>query len=189
MAAFTTYALFDPVTGEMRYVGKTAQGVAVRMNEHRSCARMGKRTHLYCWIRSLAKSGYEPRCEVLGTYQTEREMNEAEVSLIAEYRGMARLVNHVGGGEGVSGWRHSNETRARISAAIRARPRKPLTDEQRRRVSASRGGKVLKDELGRVYQSASEAAIRLGINSGGVSRAARRPGYKVGGHSFSYVEA
>lgn len=116
-------------------------------------------------------------------------MNEAEVSLIAEYRGMARLVNHVGGGEGVSGWRHSNETRARISAAIRARPRKPLTDEQRRRVSASRGGKVLKDELGRVYQSASEAAIRLGINSGGVSRAARRPGYKVGGHSFSYVEA
>lgn len=186
MREFVTYALSDPETGETRYVGKTCQGIDVRLNEHRYNAKAGKRTHLYCWLRSLAA---EPACTVLGKYESEAAMNDGEKALIAQYRISGRLVNHVDGGEGVSGWKHSAETKARIAASISARERKPLTAEQRRRVSASKGGRIVVDENGVKYVSANAAAVALNINSGGVSRSAANDGYyRVAGHTFKYAE-
>lgn len=184
------YTLSDPRDHRVRYVGKTVRALEVRLNEHRSNASLGKRTHLYCWMRELKRLSLEPVAADVGHYDNEATLNAAEVALIASHLANGDdLVNHVDGGEGTSGWKHTAEVKARIAAAISNRERRPLTEEQKRRISASRGGRIVVDENGVEYVSTNAAALALHVNSGAVSRSASSNGYyKAGGHTFRYAE-
>jgi hypothetical protein len=100
-----------------------------------------------------------------------------------------QLTNHVDGGEGISGWKHTEEAKVRIAKAISQRERRPLTDEQKAHISVANGGRRLVDENSVQYISASAAAQALNINSGSVSRSASSGGrYKANGHTFKYLE-
>ena len=85
------YTLSDPLTHQVRYVGRTFRGHQ-RLNEHMSRAIGGGKTQRDCWIRSLASQGLRP------IYQVRQEgqgpgWKEAELSWIAFYRD-SDLVNH-----------------------------------------------------------------------------------------------
>ena len=54
----TIYALVDPNTSQVRYVGQTSQTAAQRFRHHLSVAKAGKNAHpVYPWIRSLSPRG------------------------------------------------------------------------------------------------------------------------------------
>lgn len=104
---YATYVLVDPLTGQIRYVGKTKQRVAERLGRHVRDAqeKRGERwsdiTYRANWIRSLLFQGHRPTLEVVHRYATLEEVNEAERFLIRHIRpAKSNLTNTTDGGDG-----------------------------------------------------------------------------------------
>jgi len=90
------YALIDPVSGEVRYIGK-ANDAQKRLKGHLREAR--HKTPVYFWIGSLRKKGLVPELKVIATCE-HSEWEEAERKAIAEGRSKGmRLLNVVDGGD------------------------------------------------------------------------------------------
>lgn len=107
------YALIDPRTGDVRYVGATTD-VQRRLREH-----LRRKEFRYCsrWIQSLLAEGLTPCVWVLEVVGD--GWQRAERRWIEMFRGLGMAeCNIADGGEGTSpGSTKSAETRAKISAA------------------------------------------------------------------------
>src|SRR3990167_2619318 len=110
------YGLCDPITQQLRYVGKT-NNLKKRLWTH---LRSMEKSHLYSWIKSLKNRGLTPEIFII-----ERTLSsawrEAEMFWISYFRAIgADLTNQLDGGLGgaVRGRTISKETRKKISAAI-----------------------------------------------------------------------
>jgi hypothetical protein len=159
------YVLSDPETGAIRYVGKTERSLKVRKNEHRSLSKHRK-THLYCWWRSLKA---EPILEVVEEYETATLLNEAECFWIDQFRALGfDLVNHTAGGEGQVGLKHTEDTKLRISRA--------------------RGGRSVQDQFSRVYPTVSAAAQAHNLHQGNVWAIVNGRAKSIRGLAFTYLE-
>jgi hypothetical protein len=89
------YALSDPRSGEIRYIGK-ANNAQKRLKSHLRDARH-RDTPVYRWIRKLAREGFSPSVIVLASVQD--DWQRVEVGFIAEGRSMGlRLLNVADGG-------------------------------------------------------------------------------------------
>lgn len=134
------YALCDPISGKMRYIGYSN---AVKRRYRKHC-RAVDHTHRDCWIRSLAKKGMTPSLKMLAV------VGDHEIAVIAMLRRRGlKLTNGTRGGDGVIGHTPSAETRAKISAAHAGKrlteeqkaklrvPKPPRTAEHRARLSAA----------------------------------------------------
>lgn len=132
MLTFLIYALVDPRSGAVRYIGKSATGMR-RPNLHRKpSVLVHDRTHKAHWIRALQKEGLTYEVDVLEVVAERKLLDEAERYWIAEARKNDwPLTNHTDGGDGLSGAVFSSEHRANISAANKGRK---LTAEQRARM-------------------------------------------------------
>jgi predicted GIY-YIG superfamily endonuclease len=156
--ACCVYALCDPSTGEIRYIG-IAQSTRYRLQTHISRAKKGK-THKDRWVAKLLRNGTKPAQETLRRCATEAEALAWEASFIALLRDAGyRLTNFTDGGDGtVTGktWKLTDEQRANISAGRkkhfankRARGEqivapnkgKKVSPETRRKISEARRGK------------------------------------------------
>jgi hypothetical protein len=107
------YGLYDPITRELRYIGKT-NDLGRRLWYHLRDARGGQKTYKGAWIRKLLREGSKP---IISAIQetTEEEWSEDERKCIAQalYEG-ANLTNLTKGGEGIVNYSHSQETREKI---------------------------------------------------------------------------
>lgn len=93
------YALCDPRTGEIRYIGK-ADNAAKRLKRHIMDARRRK-TPVYSWFKSLADHGLKPTVVVLRKVRRD-EWQQAERDEIAAARASGlRLLNVSAGGEDI----------------------------------------------------------------------------------------
>lgn len=152
---FRIYGLYDPRTGELRYVGQTRKGLRERLGAHVKEAKKD-RTHKAAWIRSVLADGHAPEIHLLQEFSTQLEADQAEVYWISFFGLAGRLTNLAAGGvfggsgpkslatrEKISkaniGRKHSAEAIAKITAAVRARR---YTPEQRKRMGASKVGKT-----------------------------------------------
>src|ERR1700753_3270619 len=91
------YALRDPETNEIRYIGK-ANNSQARLKSHLRDART-RRTPVYSWINSLLRRGLSPDMIVLETCGPD-VWKEREIALIAQYRAASsRLLNVADGGD------------------------------------------------------------------------------------------
>lgn len=89
------YALLDPRTDEVRYIGK-ANNAAKRLQTHLRDAHR-RDTPVYRWMRKLLDLGMRPRVEVL---EVTADWREAEMRLIAVTRARGvRLLNVAEGGD------------------------------------------------------------------------------------------
>lgn len=159
MPETTIYALVDPRSGAVRYVGKTQQGCAVRLGQHMRVAASGAEGHRNHWIRELARAGYAPTIRVLAVVLGD-DWAAAEREWIAHFKACgASLTNGTLGGEGCPGRRASDATKARIGAAHRG---KIETEETRARKSAAARGKCKSE------------AWRASIRARALERSARR---------------
>jgi len=159
MASETIYALCEPTTGEIRYIGKTAYPLMKRLKSHISGAKR-VRNHRTFWIRSLGQPPIiRALCVVEGSCAGEMEQRA-----IANYQAHgARLVNQTIGGEGTPGWVPSQvwrdkqkargsswrgtgpEVRRKIGDALRGRKR---SAEATAKIVAAQTGLTRKPETG-----------------------------------------
>lgn len=140
------YALVDPRTLLVRYVGQSSSGLK-RPCSHAQPAQMQKRTHTAAWCRQLARDGLRPAAVVL-EHASREHLSERECWWIAYGRALGwDLTNHTDGGEGTrgivmtaahrrhlseahTGYRQTEQHRASISAGNRGRVVSEYTREQ-----------------------------------------------------------
>lgn len=135
------YALCDPTSGEIRYIGKTVRP-ELRIRQHVQDAMRGGHDHRSHWIRSLPAW---PVLRLLSVVPDEIALDHERLVIAAYKKIGVRLTNGTEGGEGTLGCKKSAETRAKISAAKRANQRH-CTPEEKARISAVHKGKVVPPE-------------------------------------------
>ena len=143
--AFYVYVHKKPC-GEVFYVGK-GSGQRAGSTRYRNVR----------WQRVVAKYGYE--IEILKSQMTEPEAFSEERRLISHY-GRKNLANFTDGGEGVSGWKHSEKTRALISKLNIGRT---ASTETRKKMSEAHK-KIPSRFIGRKYSLEHRAAIGASIS-------------------------
>lgn len=102
MGVVYIYGLYDPRTGELRYVGKTHQTLQMRLKRHMDDARRPAKAsrHVYRWIGMLQRYNAMPVIRVIEVTDQEH-WEERERYWIKHYRESgARLCNHADGGAG-----------------------------------------------------------------------------------------
>ena len=137
------YALIDPFSGELRYVGLSTRGLA-RAKEHWEPGRLERpHTHKQFWIRFLVKKRETPIIRVIQSWVSisDTDLAKAEMYWIKYFRAAGcPLTNLTGGGEGVWGGLMPEETRRKISSSMRG---KRFSDQHRANISAVRKGKKI----------------------------------------------
>lgn len=114
------YGLIDPRDQQLRYVGKTITTLAARLRQHVSDAIRGRVSiKRFTWIRELALDSRAPEIVELESVDGD-SWREAEQFWISYYRFIgARLVNATNGGDGIVGFRHSDDSKRQQSESMR----------------------------------------------------------------------
>jgi len=119
------------------YIGKTILSLARRVTVHKSDAKLGS---TYYFHNAIRNHGFESfKWDILYQSNDEKKLLEMEKVFISLLNTIApNGYNLTKGGEGLSGWKHSAETIAKIS--------KPRTKETRVKLSNAHLGKKLSKE-------------------------------------------
>lgn len=126
------YGLTDPSDGQVRYVGKSMNGL-LRPKAHARLSQSKGSTYKDRWVRKLRRLGLNYGIVVLERGIPTEDLYDAEQRWIRHYREIgARLTNLTDGGPGNIGWVPSPATRKKISRANQGRKH---DDEFRQQVS------------------------------------------------------
>lgn len=94
------YILIDPISNQIRYVGKS-NNPEKRYKNHKNRCR-DKNTHKRNWINKLKLKGFNPEIEIIDTISI-KEWKFWEKFWIQYFRTIGcKLTNHCNGGEGLS---------------------------------------------------------------------------------------
>lgn len=97
---YLIYALLDPNTKEIRYIGQT-HNLKKRLVNHYTPSEFKNKTHKVNWLRTLVKNGQKADVIVLEDNLSQLTIDEAEIFWIAYFKFIgANLVNGSIGGEG-----------------------------------------------------------------------------------------
>ncbi len=123
------YALIDPRTRLVRYVGKTTKGLR-RVKEHGQPWRLKLHDRCAKWLRHLVKHGFVYEHTVL-QYSDSENLDTDERWWIT-YGKLSKwpLTNLTEGGEGSAGRKLSKETRAKISRSLTGKKASPEAVEK-----------------------------------------------------------
>lgn len=110
----TIYALIDPNTNLVRYIGQTYCNVKKRYNQHiyQWKREKGKIRHSTAWIKSLAKMNQKPILEIIEEDVDIKYLNSKEIHYIRFFKSIgAKLCNHSIGGNSNRGCKMSEESK------------------------------------------------------------------------------
>ncbi len=158
---------FEPI-----YIGK---GKGVRPQRHFTLYRRYN-TRFYSKMNSIISSGNKPEFILLSSGLTEKESFEFEkffIKIIGRIENGGTLTNLSDGGEGQSGFNHSEKTKKKMSEVRKGKKLKPLSDEAKLKISISKIGKPSKlkginfDDL---YGEERSNLIKSKISKAGLKR-------------------
>lgn len=148
---YCVYGLFGPKG--LRYIGKTK--TSELKNRLRCHLKERGRCYRVSWIFALKKANKVPTIKPLVTGLTEKEALSLEISLIEFARQFRlKLVNQTDGGDGISGYKHTKETRLRMSNSHKG---KLLDEETKKKIGDAHKGK--KWALGRHHSKQDRLKI------------------------------
>lgn len=135
------YVLTHPSTSEIRYVGGTTRTLESRLREH-LIPEKKKFTHKGKWVAQLRKLGLQP--QIVCVEVVDGHFAETEKDWIYFLRSIGtRLTNLTDGGQGVIGYKWTNEMRKRVSEHMSATRRgKKLSEEHKKKMSLAKLGKT-----------------------------------------------
>jgi group I intron endonuclease len=146
------YALCDPRTDDVRYVGKS-NDPEKRLRDHLQCRSTN--VHKDRWLSKLKSQGQKPLLRVLEECDRS-DWKDCERFWIATLlESGAALLNLTDGGDGIEGYSHSLETKAKMSESARTSWANPETRE--RQTAAIRA--ALADPAVRAKISAHRKAV------------------------------
>lgn len=112
----TIYTLAHPLTGEIRYIGKTVQKLKYRLTQHLTEKSNHKRAN---WIKSLKKQNLKPMIESLEECSWE-ESSTREIYWISQFKTWGfRLTNLTEGGDGNLGLKPTEEAILKLKASLK----------------------------------------------------------------------
>lgn len=154
------YALSDPRTDEIRYVGWTKHTIGKRIVAHveeakRLEAGKARRTHKNRWVLSLVRRGLRPVGELLEETNDPDEAGRRWIRRMREEG--ARLTNATPGGKGSYGARWKLTTEQRRAISERETGRKKSPDEVEKMRARARGNK---NWLGRKHGEETKTKLR-----------------------------
>jgi hypothetical protein len=183
------YTISDPVSGLVRYIGKT-KNPHVRFRKHKT---QNNRTHICQWIKGLKTKGLPPIFEIIDECPSDN-WDAKERHYIKLYRAVgAKLLNTMPGGEGgptMLGRKLTEEQRKKIGDSKRGRPRPDMKGVNFLEKSIKVRQLDLRGNLIRMHDSISAAAKAIGrsarriqgmIDGKGIRG---RPVLSVGGFKF-----
>ena len=107
------YALCDPDTQEIRYIGK-ANSIRRRYSDHINECKTNRKSHKISWIKSLLVMNKKPLMKVLDEVpQDDWKLWEVHYIYLYKSKG-ANLTNLTEGGQG-NGYKHTEESKQRMS--------------------------------------------------------------------------
>ncbi len=111
------YALIDPLTNDVRYIGKTHNELYKRLSGHYKDKRKTYKTH---WIASLKDKGLKPSIIIIEECTLEN-WEKREKYWIDYYRKLdCGLTNWLEGGQGLPiGYKHTPEAKEKIRIAAK----------------------------------------------------------------------
>lgn len=131
------YSLIDPKDQKPRYVGQTSRTPKMRFKEH--CKILSRpRLPVQKWIKKLDQIGLLKELKIAILEEvSEEEWKNKEMFWIKNYKNKYNLLNITEGGEGVVGYKHSQETRKKIKEK---RATQTFSEETRRKFSLAHIG-------------------------------------------------
>ncbi|WP_371745812.1 NUMOD3 domain-containing DNA-binding protein [Myxococcus sp. CA033] len=122
VSRFVVYGLTDPITSEVRYIGKSSNGLRRPMAHGRPSSLASDRTRKANWIRGLRSLGLDYGIRVLEEVAERDLLCSVECFWIAQARGLGwRLTNLTDGGDGMSGHSWTPASRAKLSRSMKGR--------------------------------------------------------------------
>jgi len=164
MSGVYIYALCDPESNEIRYVGK-AVDLRKRLALH-VCERTG--THKCKWVAKLAKRGLRPEIKELEFIPDAGDTGwqEKEIAWINRLRDFGcNLCNLLTGG--IAGMSHSQETKNKISKSLKG---KKFTEAHKEKIRQATIGRVPSEstiEKYRRLKHSDEAKAKIGMANRG----------------------
>lgn len=159
------YALVDPITCKVRYIGRTSVSINARLSKHIHDAKYNKRkTHKEDWIRSLLKINCKPLIRKLTEIEGWEQSYELEVSLIEKYK--YRLTNYYDKGMGYLR-QCREEDRVKISNTLKSKYAQGTIDKPIGKTIYvyNRDGSFHSEHV-----SVSEACTKLGVGRTTIKR-------------------
>ena len=206
---YLIYALSDPRTDEVRYVGKSCSGMArPRQHTYPSFLKKYEHLHLYRWVNKLLGVGLQPQVEIVEELAGPEGLAEVERFWIEQFLAWGfRLTNLTAGGDGASGRIMTSATKEKIAATKRGKKRpeisllnkarghrppsnkgRVLSEAVRVVNSRAHGGRPFVDQYGTVYATTHQAARILGLRQGNVVSVLKGRYKHTGGYIFQYLE-
>jgi group I intron endonuclease len=94
------------------YIGQTVKSLNRRRSQHESIANKGNGAYFSSAIRKYGKENFE--WEILCKTDSESKLNTLEKFYIACYKTLTELYNLTDGGEGSTGWKHTEKSYANM---------------------------------------------------------------------------
>ena len=138
------YKLIDPISLEVRYIGKTEKTLKHRLSMHVTTSIKNKsKTHKEAWITSLYSLGLRPLIELVEEVNFE-DWQEKEIYWITQFE---NLTNICSGGIGGTGRIYSESERLQRSIIMKKLIDEGKIDytERALKISQSHKGKVLSE--------------------------------------------
>ena len=130
------YLLIDPLTDEIKYVGKT-KDINIRMTNHMCPSQLKAKTHKNHWLKKIAVQNMKPVVLIIDEAHDVNTANTLESYWIEQFRIWGiKLTNGTPGGDGatLTGRKRSPETIEKVRLANIGRV---LSDETKAKISKS----------------------------------------------------
>jgi hypothetical protein len=169
------YTLSDPITNEVKYIGKT-NNINRRLKDHISNSSLSELNKKNNWIISLLKNKLVPKIEILDEI-VESDIDFYEIFYISLFKSWGfNLTNGTNGGDGYdwTGKKHSKESN--LKNKMNSPGRKSVAQFD------------LEGNLIKKYHSLREAGTETGINKAHISRVCRNIQKTSGGFKWEFID-